>query len=660
MAPSVSGSHQSRFPTPSVDGSEQSVFPAPSAAGFSYATSKARYWQADRRSDYRGPMTSYAAPSGGVFNAPAFRDPEMSQRTKSRLDQDRSKKRRHEETQKFVSEKAAPLPKKYAQIIPNKFDMTDVHPGLRQIPENEFICDLRNRVGNPSYYFGLHDDSPQLNMYSQVDGRVGRYVAKVLGSDAASLDALAQTMGALCSKRNGSVVVVTFDIRSAEMDENIPAYQEHVSALANVDVSGSQGFRCCNCGKSGHTVKECAVPHAPNGKLAIGDWGTIPACPQCNSKLHIIDDCRDLKAQMDSSSSQENLMRLGDMVCWGRYNRPALKSETWFFLDLLEQCNGSGVIQDSQLAEPIANYVPWTEKFARDMATVTGPKLGPNHPMYIEEYSGDVAQSLPKDPFWNNKTVAQALEMHKAGAFDHFRYISKATRAQRFPPDGEPAVRMMTTLMMFLEHAGLWGPPRTPGIDGDCELLVDDEIPKQNMTVVHVADSPCDDLRFPAAQLLNPGVWRPHPTGIVIPNEDGSQTVTDFVVFVPTDECEELQKADPVLFQRVKRAVNRYRLKRTTADSFDRDDFVETFIATMAATARSLRLQQNEADAEAEVDDGLPSSAELAKKPKAVSDDAEMDDAPAGQPAPEGDKALDAALDEVLEQTNNQDEIHWD
>jgi len=585
--------------------------------------STAHPWQRSQLSGHLAATTSQARLSASVSNTPAYRSPLVSQQAAFRADMQRTKKRKHDEMrQMFVAAAAAPLLSKWTEITPNQFDMTEVHPHMEQLSQDEFWFDFRNTRHQPSYFFGLHRESPDFNMFAPINLATGRYVFKVLATDAASLRAMAQTIGALARQRNSEIAVLTADFRSATMDRDIRPYRDHVNSLADAVILADQGVKCCNCGQSGHTVRLCAVPKSRTGNLGESDWGTISACPKCNTWLHIVDDCQVIKAELAKLSDQGKLQYLGKMICWGRYNKPPIQSEKWFFLDLLEQYRNTGNMTDRHLTEPIADHVSWTESFTREMATVICPSPSSNHSNYTADYFGDVTQPLPKDPFWNNKTVAQALEMHKAGAFDHFRYLSKTTRAQRFPHDGELAARMATILMMFLEHAGLWGPPRTSGIAGDCELLVDDEIPKQTVRVVHVADSPCDELRFSAAQLLNPGVWKPHPTGIIIANEDGSQTVTDFVVFVPTDECEELQKADPVLFQRVKRAVNRYRLKRISADNFDRDDFIECFIASMAATARNLRLQQDEADAEA--DDGAPNSAEL---------DDEMEYASAEEPA---------------------------
>lgn len=81
---------------------------------------------------------------------------------------------------------------------------------------------------------------------------------------------------------------------------------------------------CGHCGAKGHMLQLCCVPMSPTESCK---GGSIAGCPFCNTMAHSIDACSALDKYLDGLPKPERYNFLAKLLCFNRYNRPAIRSE---------------------------------------------------------------------------------------------------------------------------------------------------------------------------------------------------------------------------------------------------------------------------------------------------------------------------------------------
>lgn len=81
---------------------------------------------------------------------------------------------------------------------------------------------------------------------------------------------------------------------------------------------------CGHCGAKGHMLQLCCVPMSPTESCK---GGSIAGCPFCNTMAHSIDACSALDRYFDGLPKPERYNFLAKLLCFNRYNRPAIRSE---------------------------------------------------------------------------------------------------------------------------------------------------------------------------------------------------------------------------------------------------------------------------------------------------------------------------------------------
>ncbi|KAK0741522.1 hypothetical protein B0T18DRAFT_432620 [Schizothecium vesticola] len=302
-------------------------------------------------------------------------------------------------------------------------------------------------------------------------------------------------------------------------------HQQHQWHQKSAEPSAGHDEICGHCGVKGHMLYVCCMPMSPTGSCR---GGSIAGCPFCNTMAHNIDACSALDKYLDDLPKLEQTKFLAKMLCFNRRNRPAIRSEKWFFLD---------------------HWVPWTDSFSLQILTAPlvdalTPK-GTMLPNSIVSYTKNAADRLPKDPYWTDTMVYQMIEYHKAGWYDDLRYISPLVGLDDTTGDGSDKPNdlnrdaLEAMILMWAKKAGLVV-QRTFGGRVKEQVALPDELPIATQQVITMGSF---SVTVPKEVLLNPGGWvMDDPTASIPSCENGQMRTQRFMVYKTTPAFDDLVK----------------------------------------------------------------------------------------------------------------------
>ncbi|SPQ24087.1 154d1150-0ed4-4b5a-833e-e3468e5d1e05 [Thermothielavioides terrestris] len=287
----------------------------------------------------------------------------------------------------------------------------------------------------------LETPDQEINWYAHDPQRPPKMAAYCLKGDAddKSINALARTIAHLCKKHNAPIWNAKLELEPPAVrnrhvaqidkmnrDAQIAKENRRVGSQALLGAAGGQNLdnagapatpatpaedpvTCAHCRKPGHEVAHCAIPDEL--------YGSIRACPECNTKDHTLDDCPVLAG--GKLKDPVFLTKLLTLVLTQRGNKPQFDTKKWAFYDVLDIAVGLGVVHDTS---QVFTW-PWSNAFARAMNAVKadGALLGAQKHPRMFNTGADKLSDLPVDPLFAGKTVAQVLEMRAAGTLDSDR-----------------------------------------------------------------------------------------------------------------------------------------------------------------------------------------------------------------------------------------------
>ncbi|KAI1076705.1 hypothetical protein F5B20DRAFT_593955 [Whalleya microplaca] len=133
---------------------------------------------------------------------------------------------------------------------------------------------------------------------------------------------------------------------------------------------------CANCGAEDHLLGRCAVPHRHHGD--------INGCPECNTKMHVFDNCHKLPTM--------SLERKLELLIYNRQNLPQIRVDSINIGEAFYICDAR--IRASLVAT--VRSFPWTREHALQQWEEDGGK-----PWERADYSKsipDMARDMPNDP----------------------------------------------------------------------------------------------------------------------------------------------------------------------------------------------------------------------------------------------------------------------
>jgi len=202
-------------------------------------------------------------------------------------------------------------------------------------------------------------------------------------------------------------------------------------------------------------------------------------------------------------------------------------------------------------------------------------------------YTKNVADRLPKDPYWTDTMIYQMINYHKAGWYDDLRYISPLVGLDDTVGDGSDKLKdlnrdaLEAMVLMWAKKAGLVV-QRTFGGRVEEQVALPDELPIATQKVITMGSF---SVTVPKEVLLNPGGWAiDDPTASIPTCENGQIRTQRFMVYKTTPAFDDLVKNSGLMVWRVKRVVNEYRLgiyKGLQTDQVERKDFIYKLVLNM-------------------------------------------------------------------------------
>ncbi|KAL1835849.1 hypothetical protein VTJ49DRAFT_5978 [Mycothermus thermophilus] len=263
----------------------------------------------------------------------------------------------------------------------------------------------------PRYGYGetsvLQAPGPEFNWFARADRRPNVFWMKA-PSEKASLEAFTNTLLSLARDHGAGMLNFRVELQSfktscqdwdrlyGEEDDMRAAKRQRQNDLPVAAAARTAIVTCANCNEPGHVMGDCVRPS--------WRYGSITGCAKCNDKTHHLDNCRGM--QKYDPKTEEGLKFLVQFFIADRLNKPPFRSEKFHWFDLLEHFANQKVSNKDQLAN-VVNW-PWTIKFCRDFV-----------------YGKHTMEDLPTDPFWDDKTGLDVLQMRNAGQLDGERFVSQ-------------------------------------------------------------------------------------------------------------------------------------------------------------------------------------------------------------------------------------------
>ncbi|KAK1752908.1 hypothetical protein QBC47DRAFT_431057 [Echria macrotheca] len=363
----------------------------------------------------------------------------------------------------------------------------DVVVKYRPLPQHPF-------VGSRQVYdYNWYAHAPERPRNS------GGYVARVDAADPDAMLALAATMQARASKDGGRILNVHFNSLSHDQKEfdigemgslmtmaqqpalNLPqqavatqhgtaapaSHQgqrpieqavSHANKATRSQSHSQAGKDCCaNCGKSGHTLKECVVPDKK--------YGSIRGCPICNTQGHVLDTCPVLN---DETDEEERTKMLIEYILVARKRAPQIRSERFSWAALLKKA--ADKLPSYRESQSVADIFPWSDRYARAIANdglgavlLSGAVLPEN---FVHGQTDP--NCLPKDHNWIGLSFEGFLERLDNGCLNPGpgRFKSKETRRkEQAEAEVEAAVIEELTKRGLYRDYKVLSPPEPVQID---------------------------------------------------------------------------------------------------------------------------------------------------------------------------------------------------
>lgn len=183
-------------------------------------------------------------------------------------------------------------------------------------------------------------------------------------------------------------------------------------ARARRERTDNRAPTCANCGQAGHKARKCVMP--------CRNYGSNKACPLCNTRDHVWDDCP--RMQVDNLEDRDFAKALGELLFLLRPNAPQIRSVKWIFYDVLAAAHSMKI----SFFQPDCELKwPWSNNFAQKVANASpgDPILqGKLHPSEFD-YALHTSDDLPVDPLFAGMTVSQIIRRTAAGDFDTDRFM---------------------------------------------------------------------------------------------------------------------------------------------------------------------------------------------------------------------------------------------